>query len=128
MNAKTKRQVGVGLCVLLIAVAAGAGFDHWRATRQPAEFAPLPQFGSLIPALEDVEIKGEGDVRFLLLGRGRKVVQRRFEDEGRTRSSISLAEREGERDRKDHGHEEGLPMEDFCASSNRCTQRPMLPE
>jgi hypothetical protein len=72
MNRKTKRLAGVGIVVLLVAVAAGAGFDHWRATRHPTDFAPLPQFGSLIPAADDVEVVGKAMCGFCYWGEGGK--------------------------------------------------------
>jgi hypothetical protein len=59
MNTKTKRLVGVVVLLALVAIAAGAGFDRWRATRGPTEFGTLPQFGSLIPTADDVEVTGK---------------------------------------------------------------------
>jgi|SRR5215813_2293462 len=72
MNTKTKRLAGIGLSVLLVAIAAGAGFDHWRVTRHTAKFVPLPQFGSLIPAEDDVEITGNAMCGFCYWGEGGK--------------------------------------------------------
>src|SRR5262245_29522334 len=71
-NPKIKRLSIVGLLVLLLVVAAGAGFDRWRATRHLAEVAPLPQFGSLIPAAEDAEVTGKAMCGFCYWGEGGK--------------------------------------------------------
>jgi hypothetical protein len=70
MNIKSKRLIGIGVLVLVVAIGAGAGFDRWRATRQPAGFAPLPQFGSLIPAADDVEVSGKAMCGYCYWGVG----------------------------------------------------------
>ena len=70
MNTKTKRLAGIGLSVLLVAIAAGAGFDHWRVTKHAAKFVPLPR--SLIPAEDDVEITGNAMCGFCYWGEGGK--------------------------------------------------------
>ena len=72
MRVRPKRLIGIGILVLLVVVAAGAGFDRWRATRQPTKFAPLPQFGSLIPAADDVEVIGKAMCGLCYWGEGGK--------------------------------------------------------
>jgi hypothetical protein len=72
MNIKSKRLIGTGVLVLVVAIGAGAGFDRWRATRQPSGFAPLPQFGSLIPTADDVEVSGKAMCGFCYWGEGGK--------------------------------------------------------
>lgn len=70
VNVRSKRLIGIA--VLLVAIAAGAGFDRWRATRNPIKFAQLPQFGSLIPAADDVEVVGKAMCGFCYWGEGGK--------------------------------------------------------
>lgn len=53
---------------MIVAVTAGVSFDHWRTSKQPPPVAvasqatrkvpALPQWGTLLPAGENVEVSG----------------------------------------------------------------------
>jgi hypothetical protein len=71
MNIKSKRLIGIGLLVLVVAVAAGAGFDRWREAKQNAkQRPPLPQFGSLLATADDVEVTGKAMCGYCYWGVG----------------------------------------------------------
>ena len=71
MTTKTKWLVGAAALALLT-IAAGAEFDRWWGTRHPVQFAPLPQFGSLIPAADDAEVIGKAMCGYCYWGEGGK--------------------------------------------------------
>ncbi len=72
MNVRSKRLIAIAILVLLVAIAGGAGFDRWRATRHHITFGALPQFGSLIAATDDVEVTGKAMCGFCYWGEGGK--------------------------------------------------------
>ena len=65
---KSKQLIILAVIAMIVAIAAGAGFDRWRAGRLPAPVAavpaatrqvpPLPQWGALLPAGDNVEVSG----------------------------------------------------------------------
>ena len=65
MNKQSIRFAAVAVIVLVLSIAAGASIARWRApkpvpTAQAEEGPrPLPQFGSLLPAGDDVEVRGK---------------------------------------------------------------------
>ena len=71
MNIKSKRLIGIGLLVLVVALAAGAGFDRSRVAKQNAkQLPPLPQFGSLLATADDVEVTGKAMCGYCYWGVG----------------------------------------------------------
>ncbi len=71
MNAKSKRLIAIGVLALVVGIAAGAGLDHWRAGKAAhKERPPLPQFGSLLPSGDDVEVSGKAMCGFCYWGVG----------------------------------------------------------
>lgn len=71
MDTKSKRLIGIGTFVLLVALAAGAGFDHWRSAKRAGKHRPpLPQFGSLLAGADDVEVTGKAMCGFCYWGEG----------------------------------------------------------
>jgi len=60
VNVRSKRLIGIGVLILLVAIASGAGLDRWRAVKaEQKRPPPLPQFGSLLPSGDDVEVSGK---------------------------------------------------------------------
>lgn len=65
---KSKQFVLFATIAVIAAVIAGISFDHWRASKRPAavpitsadtrKVPPLPQWGALLPAGDNVEISG----------------------------------------------------------------------
>ncbi len=71
MNVRSKRLIGIGVLILLVAIAAGAGLDRWRAAKaEQKQPPPLPQFGSLLPSGDDVEVSGKAMCGFCYWGVG----------------------------------------------------------
>ncbi len=71
MNVRSKRLIGIGVLTLLVAIAAGAGLDRWRAAKaEQKQPPPLPQFGSLLPSGDDVEVSGKAMCGFCYWGVG----------------------------------------------------------
>lgn len=63
---KSKPLILFAIVAMTVAIVAGLSFDRWRARNRPAPVAaaperqvpPLPQWGALLPAGEDVEVSG----------------------------------------------------------------------
>ena len=65
---KSKQLILLAVLAMTVAIVAGEGFDRWRAARQPAPVAalaaatrkvpPLPPWGALLPAGDNVEVSG----------------------------------------------------------------------
>lgn len=68
---KRSQTIAVVILVLIVSVLAGIGFDRWRTSRRQetvkvraaeqqvaTQTSPLPQWGSLLPAGENVEVSG----------------------------------------------------------------------
>jgi hypothetical protein len=65
---KSKQLILLALMAMIVAVAAGISFDRWRASQRPVPAAvaaadarqvpPLPQWGALLPAGDNVEVSG----------------------------------------------------------------------
>lgn len=66
---KSTKLILIALAAMIVAVVAGISFDHWRAGKKPApvvaapagetrKVPPLPQWGTLLPAGDDVEVSG----------------------------------------------------------------------
>lgn len=65
---KSKQLILFALLAMIVVVGAGVSFDHWRAGKQPAPVAaaaastrkvpPLPQWGTLLQAGDNVEVSG----------------------------------------------------------------------
>jgi hypothetical protein len=71
MNVRSKRLIPIGVFVILVAIAAGAGLDRWRAAKTEQKQAPaLPQFGPLLPSGDDVEVSGKAMCGFCYWGVG----------------------------------------------------------
>jgi hypothetical protein len=60
MKNPPKRLIISSVLVLVFAIAAGAGIDHWRTARerQTRTDPTLPQFGKLLPSSDNAEIEG----------------------------------------------------------------------
>lgn len=66
MTNESKRLIGIGALVFILAIGAGAGIARWLNAKQTAQTVqteqvtpPLPQAGSLLPASDDVEVRGQ---------------------------------------------------------------------
>jgi hypothetical protein len=71
MNVRSKRLIPIGVFVILVAIAAGAGLDRWRAAKaEQKQLLPLPQFGSLLAPGDDVEVSGKAMCGFCYWGVG----------------------------------------------------------
>jgi hypothetical protein len=70
INVRSKRLIGIGVLVILVGIAAGAGLDRWRAAKRVETRPPLPQFGSLLPSGDDVEVSGTAMCGFCYWGAG----------------------------------------------------------
>ena len=64
---KSKPLILLAVVAMIVAIVAGLSFDHWRASKRPAPVAaaaparqvpPLPQWGELLPAGDNVEVSG----------------------------------------------------------------------
>lgn len=79
---KSKQLILIAV-IAFVGVVAGLSFDHWRAGKRPAvqtapavaaarQVPPLPQWGTLLPAGEDVEVSGSAMCGWCTWGVGEK--------------------------------------------------------
>ena len=70
MNKQSIQFAALAVIVLVLSIAAGASIARWRAPKTAANAQveegprPLPQFGSLLPAGDDVEVRGKATCAF----------------------------------------------------------------
>ena len=83
--------------ILLVAIAAGAGLDRWRAAKaEQKRPPPLPQFGSLLPSGDDVEVSGKAMCGFCYWGVGGTSCNVVLKNRIGARNCVPFSEREGE--------------------------------